>query len=133
MGAGAQPGASPAGAAPNTQSNQKQQARRKGPRPKHVPQRMCVACREHSAKRTLIRLVRTPEGTAEVDPTGKRNGRGAYLCDRPECWEKALKTGLLSRALNITLSQDNINALRQHATTLAAPESVPASSPGEGT
>src|ERR671927_170936 len=98
----------------------------KGPRPKHVPQRTCVACREHAAKRTLIRLVRTPEGAVEVDPTGKRNGRGAYLCDRPDCWQKALKTGLLSRALNITLSQETINGLRQYAATLGAPEAVPA-------
>lgn len=133
MGAGAQPGAAPAGAAPNTKTIQKPQNRRKGPRPKHVPQRMCVACREHAAKRTLIRLVRTPDGTVEVDPTGKRNGRGAYLCDRPECWEKALKTGLLSRALNITLSQETINSLRQYAATLAAPEPAPAMSSGEGT
>jgi predicted RNA-binding protein YlxR (DUF448 family) len=55
---------------------------RKGLRPKHVPRRTCVACRETDAKRQLIRLVRTPEGTVEVDPTGKRNGRGAYLCAR---------------------------------------------------
>src|SRR5688572_21393040 len=48
----------------------------KGQRPKHVPQRTCVACREIDAKRGLIRLVRTPEGTVDVDPTGKRAGRG---------------------------------------------------------
>jgi predicted RNA-binding protein YlxR (DUF448 family) len=45
--------------------------RAKGPRPKHIPQRMCVACRERSAKRTLIRIVRTPEGRVELDPTGR--------------------------------------------------------------
>ncbi len=66
--------------------------KRQGPRPKHVPQRMCVACREHDAKRGLIRIVRTPEGPVGLDPTGKRNGRGAYLCHNPACWERALSS-----------------------------------------
>ena len=62
-------------------------------RVKHVPQRTCVGCREILPKRTLIRLVRTPEGV-QVDPTGKSAGRGAYLHDRRECWERALKGAL---------------------------------------
>ena len=125
MGAVPHSGAVPQGAAPK-------QSKRRGPRPKHVPQRMCVACRDHAAKRTLIRLVRTPEGNVEVDPTGKKNGRGAYLCENPACWEKALKTGLLSRALNISLSQETIASLRQHAATLPPPELVTAGSVEEG-
>ncbi len=118
MGAGPHSGAAPTGAVSSKQS------KRRGPRPKHIPQRMCVACREHTAKRTLIRLVRTPEGTVEVDPTGKKNGRGAYLCETPACWEKALKTGLLGRALNITLSQEMIASLRLHAASLPPPVPV---------
>ena len=55
--------------------------------------RMCVACREHDAKRALVRIVRTTEGTVEIDPTGRRNGRGAYLCHQPACWERAIRTG----------------------------------------
>ncbi len=125
MGAAPHSGATPGGAA-------SKQSKRRGPRPKHVPQRMCVACRDHAAKRTLIRLVRTPEGAVEVDPTGKRNGRGAYLCERSVCWEKALKTGLLSRALNITLSQETIASLRQYAASLPPPSPVAAGSAEEG-
>ena len=94
--------------------------RRKGPRPKHVPQRMCVACRERDSKRALTRIVRTPEGDVVIDPTGKRNGRGSYLCDNPGCWEKAIKGGLLTRALNTTLTADAIETLRQRAASLRA-------------
>ena len=92
--------------------------RKKGPRPKHVPQRMCIACREHDTKRGLHRIVRTPEGMVEPDPSGRRNGRGAYLCEQAACWEKALATGLLARALNVTISIETIEALRRHAATL---------------
>jgi uncharacterized protein len=93
--------------------------RHKGPRPKHVPQRMCISCRERSAKRTLVRIVRTLEGTVEVDPTGKRNGRGAYLCDDPACWARALKTGLLAQALKMTIDEETTNELARHAAGLA--------------
>lgn len=107
--------------------------RPKGPRPRHVPQRMCVACREHAAKRALTRLVRTPEGTVEIDPTGKRNGRGAYLCDRRACWERAIKTGALARALNTSLTPDTIEALRAHAGTRPEPAAQGGAAPAEGT
>lgn len=67
---------------------------------KHVPQRTCIVCREKYDKRRLTRIVRTPDEGVVVDPSGKRNGRGAYLCDRPSCWEKAVeKTQLLNQAL----------------------------------
>lgn len=92
--------------------------RKKGPRPKHVPQRMCAACREHDAKRGLYRIVRTPEGAVEPDPTGRRNGRGAYLCGRAACWEKALSSGLLNRALNVEINPESLDALRRYAATL---------------
>ncbi len=95
-----------------------------GRRPKHVPQRMCVACRERDAKRALIRVVRTPEGPVEIDPTGKRNGRGAYLCDRPGCWERALKTNMLDRALNTTMTPEGLGHLQHYA------EGLPTSSDG---
>lgn len=92
--------------------------RAKGPRPKHVPQRMCVACREHDAKRGLIRVVRTPEGAVALDPTGRRNGRGAYLCRKPGCWERALQTGILGRALKTSIDDEAVAVLRRHAATL---------------
>jgi predicted RNA-binding protein YlxR (DUF448 family) len=92
--------------------------RRKGPRPKHVPQRMCVACRSHDTKRGLYRIVRSPEGQVEPDPTGRRNGRGAYLCGQGACWEKALASGILARALNVEIDPETIDRLRRYAATL---------------
>ncbi len=68
---------------------------------KREPRRTCVGCREVQSKRTLIRVVRSPEGI-RVDPTSKSPGRGAYLHDRRSCWEAALK-GSLERALRVAL------------------------------
>ena len=88
------------------------------PRPKHVPQRTCVACREVLGKRTLIRLVRVAENGVEIDPTGKRAGRGAYLHDRRDCWILALKDSLLDRALKTTLTPEERERLRAYSMTL---------------
>ncbi|MDQ4099118.1 MAG: YlxR family protein [Chloroflexota bacterium] len=108
--------------------------RPKGPRPKHVPQRTCVACREQSAKRALTRIVRTTEGTVEIDPTGKRNGRGAYLCDRRDCWERGLAKGILVKALNVEISPSARETIMRHAATLTTEsESVGAAAEGEQT
>jgi len=63
-----------------------------------------VVCRSTAEKRALTRLVRTPEDGVQVDLTGKQNGRGAYLCDRPECWDKALVSDVLAKALRTTLT-----------------------------
>ena len=95
----------------------------KGPRPKHIPQRTCIACRRTDAKRGLMRLVRDAEGQVALDPTGKRAGRGAYLCHDPACWEQALKRNGLARALRIDmlLPADRV-ALEQIAQGLATTE-----------
>lgn len=77
-------------------------------RPKHKPQRTCIACRETKDKRDLIRVVRTPAGTLIVDPTGKANGRGAYLCRQASCWEKSLSKQRLAQALKVTLSAEEV-------------------------
>lgn len=99
--------------------------RHKGPRPKHVPQRTCVACREQDSKRSLTRIVRTPEHQVVIDPSGKMNGRGAYLCDRSSCWERAASSNVLSRALNVELTAETLQRLQEFAATLpAAQESV---------
>lgn len=63
-----------------------------------------MGCREVLPKRTMIRIVRTTEGV-QIDPTGKLAGRGAYLHDRRECWERGLK-GALAHALKTTISSD---------------------------
>ncbi|MBX6341126.1 MAG: YlxR family protein [Thermomicrobiaceae bacterium] len=96
-------------------SEAKGPARRRGPRPKHVPIRTCVVCREKEAKRQFVRIVRTPEGTVEIDRTGKKNGRGAYLCTRFACWERAASGNALDRALRTELSEETRAALRKYA------------------
>lgn len=69
-------------------------------RPKHIPQRTCIACRQKVDKLRLTRIVRTTDDGVIVDPSGKQNGRGAYLCDQASCWDKALSSPqLLNQAL----------------------------------
>ena len=80
---------------------------------KKVPMRMCVACREMKPKKELIRVVRTPEGEIIADETGRKNGRGAYLCRSEACLNKALKIRALDRALEQPLSEAAVDALRQ--------------------
>lgn len=92
--------------------------RKNQPRQKHVPQRMCVICRETNAKRTLTRIVRTSETHFDVDLTGRISGRGAYICDNPSCWEKAANTGALSRALRVTPDEDSVQQLKEFAAGL---------------
>jgi hypothetical protein len=83
-------------------------------RRKHIPQRTCVACQEKKDKRKLTRIVRTPDRGAIIDLTGKLNGRGAYLCDNPACWEKALHSQLLDRALLTEVTNAEKEALAKH-------------------
>ena len=69
-----------------------------------IPMRMCLGCQEMKPKKELIRVVRTPEGTVELDPTGKRNGRGAYICPQVECFKAAVKGKRFQKALEIELA-----------------------------
>jgi uncharacterized protein len=104
----------------------------RGSRPRHVPQRTCVACRQTSAKRQLVRIVRTPDGSILVDPTGKLSGRGAYLCDSPACWQAALKPrGALARALKVeTIPEDDLlKTLTDYAQRLSGTSEPVTSSP----
>jgi predicted RNA-binding protein YlxR (DUF448 family) len=80
------------------------------PSAKRVPIRTCVVCREKAGKRTLVRIVRT-EDSVQVDPSGKMNGRGAYLCDRDSCWQRALNSDVLNKALRIMLTAEDRNRL----------------------
>lgn len=99
---------------------------RHAPRPRRVPQRTCAACRQVRPKRELLRIVRTPEGHVELDPTGKKSGRGTYLCARRTCWDLALKKGRLEQALSVTLLPEDRAALEAYRETLP-PEAEPAS------
>ena len=89
-------------------------------KPKKIPMRMCVGCREMKEKRELIRIVRTPEGEAVLDPTGKKSGRGAYVCRRAECLQRAIRQKQLERQLAITLTQEITEALSGEMEKLSA-------------
>ena len=82
------------------------------PKPKHIPQRTCVGCREVLPKRTLIRLVRTEEGI-RIDLSGKLPGRGAYLCESMSCFEQAYKAKRLERSLKHSVSKEIYEALQR--------------------
>jgi hypothetical protein len=81
------------------------------PQRKHVPIRTCVVCRDKSGKKTLTRVVRTTEGV-QIDRSGKMNGRGAYLCTSDSCWQRAISTDVLAKALRTTLTADDRERLR---------------------
>ena len=72
---------------------------------KKIPQRQCMGCRERKAKRELIRVVRTTEGTVSLDFGGKMNGRGAYVCPDMECLKKCRKTRALERCLEVAIPE----------------------------
>lgn len=72
--------------------------------PKHIPMRTCIGCRTVKPKKELIRIVRTPESVIEIDKTGKKSGRGAYVCPNMTCLHKAIKGTRLDKALNTQIS-----------------------------
>jgi predicted RNA-binding protein YlxR (DUF448 family) len=71
--------------------------------PHRFPTRTCVACRTERQKREFVRVVRAPDGTMSIDPTGRANGRGAYLCADRSCWPDALKKKTIERALGVAM------------------------------
>ncbi len=87
-------------------------------RPKHVPLRTCVSCHETKPKRELLRVVRTPDGHVMLDATGKKSGRGAYLCARLSCWENAIKKKRLEQEFELTLSGEDRAGLDAFIATL---------------
>ena len=80
---------------------------------KKIPQRQCMGCRERKEKRAMIRVVRTPEGEVSLDFSGKKNGRGAYLCPNPECLKKAIRSKALDRSLEVTIPQEVYDRLEK--------------------
>ncbi len=86
---------------------------------RHIPQRTCIACRQTQGKREFVRIVRTPAGAVQIDPTGKQVGRGAYLCHTKACWDQALSGQRLSAALKTTVSPQDLAALKIYADGLA--------------
>ena len=80
--------------------------------PKKIPMRMCVGCREMKPKRELLRVVRSPEGEIAIDFTGKKSGRGAYVCRDEACLDRAVKQRQLERTLENPVNEEVIALLR---------------------
>lgn len=79
---------------------------------KKIPQRMCVGCQEMKNKKELKRIVRTPDGTIHMDSTGKKSGRGAYICIDENCLTKAVKEKRLEKALKCSVPAEVYEALK---------------------
>ncbi len=76
------------------------------------PQRTCISCGTETDKRELVRIVRSADGTLAIDLKGKANGRGAYLCYKAQCWEKALKKDKLEHAFKSKIEESSLDSLR---------------------
>ena len=85
-----------------------------------IPQRMCLGCQESHPKKELIRIVRSPEGEYSVDTTGKKAGRGAYICPKQECFEAARKSRGLERSFKNAIDPAVYEALAQQLQALNA-------------
>lgn len=92
---------------------------KKSMRNKRIPQRTCIVCRQKKDKNDLIRLVRTNSGTVEMDLSGKKPGRGAYLCARKNCWEEGFKRNHLEHALRTKIRAENRQALVSYGDSLS--------------
>lgn len=79
---------------------------------KKKPARRCIACNEQKEKIELLRIVRTPDGNIEIDLTGKKNGRGAYICKSEECLNKVIKSKKLERTFEKEISKDFYENIR---------------------
>ena len=80
---------------------------------KKIPMRMCVGCREMKPKKELLRVVKSPEGQVSIDVTGRKPGRGAYVCKSAQCLEKAIRQRQLERAFECALSEETKESLNQ--------------------
>ena len=83
---------------------------------KKQPTRKCVGCQEMRLKKELTRVIRTPDGEICIDATGKKNGRGAYLCNSMECLKKAQKNKGLERSFKMSLSNEIYAGLEKEFT-----------------
>lgn len=92
------------------------------PKPRKIPMRMCVGCREMKPKKELLRVVRSPEGLVSLDPTGKKPGRGAYCCYNAECLRRALRQGQLEVRLGEEVNAQLTQTMQQ---LLASREAQP--------
>ena len=82
---------------------------------KKIPQRMCCGCGEMFDKRSLVRVVRSPEGEVSLDLTGKDSGRGAYICKSAGCLKKAQKSGRIARTLQVTIPEEIYSRMEEQS------------------
>lgn len=80
---------------------------------KKIPQRQCIGCGEMKSKREMIRVLRTPEGEFTLDATGRKNGRGAYLCRSMECFQKAVRGKGLERSFKMAIPKEVYETLEK--------------------
>lgn len=80
---------------------------------KRVPMRQCIGCGEMKSKREMMRVLRTAENEIILDTTGRKNGRGAYLCPNPECFQKAVRSKGLERSLKISIPEEVYENLKK--------------------
>ena len=80
---------------------------------KKIPERMCTGCGEMKAKKELVRVVRSKEGEISLDLTGKKSGRGAYVCPDLECLKKARKTKRIERSLDVKIPDELYDAMEK--------------------
>lgn len=85
---------------------------------KKIPQRMCVGCMQMQNKNALIRIVKQSDGAVSIDLTGKKNGRGAYICQNTECLQKAMKAKKLEKAFSMQLPAEVYEYLQKELTGL---------------
>lgn len=82
-------------------------------KPKKIPQRQCVGCREMKDKKALLRVVKSPEGDVSLDFSGKKPGRGAYVCHDVACLQRARKSRALERAFETTIPAEVYDAMEK--------------------
>lgn len=80
---------------------------------KKIPQRKCIGCEEMTGKKELVRIVRSKDGEISLDPTGKKSGRGAYICKDSECLAKAIKKKAIERSFKCAVPSEVYDQLQQ--------------------
>ncbi len=93
-------------------------------RTRKTPTRTCVGCGRAGDKRSFVRIVRTPDGHIEVDPTAKANGRGAYVCAGIECYDEAAARRRFDSALRVRLQDDDLDRLRRDIEALLSKQAA---------
>ena len=101
---------------PSKQPTQKQ---------KKIPMRQCLGCNQHVPKNELLRIVRSPDGEVSLDATGKKNGRGAYICKSLACLKKVRKNRRLEHNLSCGISSDVYDRMEEELSLMESPTESP--------